>query len=220
MSVLTPRRRRTRTYLAAEARRAQILDVAKRVFSRRGYRTANVADICEAARIGRGTLYQYFENKEAVLVALMEEIAARVEKVISSRAKLATLPASRPVNTANLRTFCAGRLRQVLDAVFVDEPTLRLVLREARGQEGTVDRVVAMIDDLVFGALEADLKAAQRSGFLRDGDTRLMARFILGGIEKMCLAALSDDDPVDLDAIVETAIDLELFGLLKPEVWR
>ena len=51
-------------------RRAQILDVAKRDFVRRGYHVANVADICKEAQIGRGTLYQYFGNKRAVMLAL------------------------------------------------------------------------------------------------------------------------------------------------------
>src|SRR5688572_13620189 len=85
MSVLTPSRRRRRSYLPADARRAQILDVAKSVFARRGYHEANVADICEAARIGRGTLYQYFDNKRAVMLALMEEIEERIARVLDER---------------------------------------------------------------------------------------------------------------------------------------
>src|SRR3954447_18238183 len=76
---------RRRTYLRADVRRAQILDVAKDVFSRRGYRLANVADICAAARIGRGTLYQYFANKQDVLLALMEDLATRVRQVLDQR---------------------------------------------------------------------------------------------------------------------------------------
>jgi hypothetical protein len=66
----------------------------------------------------------------------------------------------------------------------------------------------------VIGALETDLRAAQEAGLMRPGDVRLMSRYILGGIEKMVLTALQEDDPVDLDAIVTTAIEMELFGLL------
>jgi AcrR family transcriptional regulator len=216
MSVL--RRGKRRTYLRADARRAQILDVAKGVFARRGYRVANVADICSAARIGRGTLYQYFDNKQAVLLALMEDLCARVRAVIENRPRVAEL--ARPLNPdpEAIRGFCEHRLRELLDAVFVDEETLRLMLRDARGLDVAVDDVIAMVDQIVFDALLGDLNAAQKAGFLRPGDTRLMARFILGGIEKMCLIALREDERVDLGAIVHAAVDLELFGLLSKEV--
>src|SRR5215467_11126818 len=91
MSVLTGAARartargRRRTYLRASDRREQILDVAKNVFARRGYHRANVADICEAAKIGRGTLYQYFGNKRAVLLSLLEGVSERVKNVIYGR---------------------------------------------------------------------------------------------------------------------------------------
>jgi hypothetical protein len=78
--------------------------------------------------------------------------------------------------------------------------------------------VIATIDELVFAALESDLRAAQKAGVLRAGDPRLMARYILGGVEKMVLAALAGDEKIDLDEIVQVAVQLELFGLLHPQV--
>jgi AcrR family transcriptional regulator len=220
MSVPKAAGRRRRSYLKAEDRRAQILDVAKTVFSRRGYRVANVADICRAARIGRGTLYQYFDNKRAVLLAVMKDVADRVRRVLDDRPPVAGIRGARKAPPDAIAAFCKKRLREVLDAVFVDEPTLRLILRDARGLDGAVDQVIAMIDDLVFGAIEGDLRAAQRAGVLRRCDCRLTARYILGGIEKLVLAALAADGPVDLDGIVDTAVELELFGLLTEEVRR
>lgn len=218
MSVLKEPKRR-RTYLKADVRRRQILDVAKDVFARRGYRVANVADICEAARIGRGTLYQYFDNKQAVLLALMEDLATRVRRILEERPKIGQLPASpgRPP-VEMIRAFCGKRLRQLLDAVFVDEQTLRLILRDARGLDGAVDQVIAMIDALVLGAMVEDTRAAQKAGYVRKGDPEMIARFMLGGVEKLVLHALAGDGPVDLDQIVALTIELELLGILKEEV--
>src|SRR5205823_2480480 len=56
------RREAKRSYLSGEDRRAQILDVARRLFAQEGYHDANIEDICREAGIARGTLYQYFEN--------------------------------------------------------------------------------------------------------------------------------------------------------------
>ena len=112
--------------------------------------------------------------------------------------------------------FCERRLRDLLDAVFADEATLRLLLRDGRGLDGGVDEVIGRIDDLLLAALQADLSAARAAGLLRVRDSRLTARFLLGGVEKMVLTALVSDEEVDLDAIVSTAVDLELFGMLDP----
>jgi AcrR family transcriptional regulator len=223
MSVLRPKTRqsrRQRTYLRADVRRAQILDVAKRVFVRRGYHVANVADICKEARIGRGTLYQYFDNKRAVMLALMEELAARVAQVLDARPAIGPLPGASKAPVEMIVGFCRKRLREVLDAVFADEATLRLILRDARGLDGAVDEVIATIDGLVLRAMERDIKIAQDLRLLRKGNPRLIARYLLGGVEKMVLTALANDEPVDLQSIVEVAVDLELFGILTEEVRR
>ncbi len=221
MSVLAAprqRRKRQRTYLRADARRAQILGVAKNVFARRGYHVANVADICKAAHIGRGTLYQYFENKRAVMVALMEEIESRVGQVLAARPRVAALTDVDRVPRAVVAAFCRKRLRELLDAVFIDEATLRLVLREARNLDGSVDKVIAGIDELVLESLEADLRAAQRAGVMRPVNIKLTARYIVGGVEKMVLTALGEDEPVDLDAKVPAAVERAMFGLHTDEV--
>src|ERR1044072_4183818 len=60
----------TMNYMISEARQRQILACAKRVFAERGFHAANISHICEAAGIGRGTLYQYFTNKQSVLTTI------------------------------------------------------------------------------------------------------------------------------------------------------
>ena len=218
MSVLTKRKRRT--YLRADARRAQILDVAKDVFAGRGYHDANVADICKAARIGRGTLYLYFDNKRDVLLALMEDLAKRIQRVLAERPKLEAMADLDKVPAHIIVKFAKGRLREVLDAVFVDEATLRLLLREARGADGAVDELIAMVDKLLLGAIEADTRTAQKAGVLRPGNPHHIALYILGGMEKVVMDALQRDEPIDRDALVDAAVDFEMFGLLREEVRR
>ena len=55
-------------------RRAQILDAALDVFTSYGFSKASVTDIAEAANVSRPTLYQYFDNKEAIYRAMLEKI--------------------------------------------------------------------------------------------------------------------------------------------------
>jgi AcrR family transcriptional regulator len=206
-----------RTYLRAEDRRKQILDVAKDVFAKRGVRDANVADICEAAKIGRGTLYQYFDNKNDLLRAVMDGICDRIVDTIAKRAPVATIPGVAGAPTEMIIAFCTRRVRQILDVIFADEATLRLVLRDARASmDGAVDAALGRIDAAMLGAMAADMRAAQAAGVLRaDLDAQLAARFVLGGVEKVVLAALAGEGPVDLDAIVKATVEIQMFGLLK-----
>jgi AcrR family transcriptional regulator len=213
MSVLT----RRRTYLRADARKEQLLAVAKDVFATRGVRDASVADICEAAKIGRGTLYQYFDNKDDVLRAVMDGIADRIVDAVGKRAKVSEIPGIEDAPVAMVMSFCARRVREILDVVFADAATLRLVLRETRGLDGAVEAALGRIDAAMLGAMEGDMRAAQAAGILRaDLDATLAARFVLGGVEKVVLAALAGDTPVDLDAIVRATVEIQMFGMLAP----
>jgi AcrR family transcriptional regulator len=208
---------RRRSYLPADARRAQLLDAAKRVFARRGYPAANIADICKEARVARGTLYQYFRNKRDVLIALLDDVAARVAQVLAERPSVA-IPRGTRLDVQLIVQFCRARLREMLQAVFADEATLRLLLRDARGLDGVVDRAIAKIDDMILRAMEADIRAAQAGRVMRKVPQRLAARYLLGGVEKMILTAIAADEPIDIGAIVDTAVELQLFGILHEEV--
>jgi AcrR family transcriptional regulator len=210
---------RRRSYLPADARRAQLLDAAKRVFLRRGFAAANIADICEEAGVARGTIYQYFRNKRDVLIALLDDVAARAAQVLAERPSV-KVPRGASVTAPLIVQFCRARLREMLTALFADEATLRLLLRDARGLDGVVDAAIAKIDSMILHDMEADIRTAQAGRVMRKVPPKLAARYILGGVEKMILATIAADEPLDLSAIVDTAVSLQLFGILDEEVPR
>lgn len=75
--VITPQgSRRERKKLAF---RSRIIAVAIELFSRDGIENVTVEQIAEAADIGKGTVYNYFETKEAIIVAFMVELERRVQ---------------------------------------------------------------------------------------------------------------------------------------------
>ena len=58
----------------AEARRMQILVGASQVFAEKGYHQATTKEIAKAAGVSEGTIYNYFENKRDLLVAMVNAI--------------------------------------------------------------------------------------------------------------------------------------------------
>ena len=208
------------SYLRSEARQRQILDCAKRVFAERGFHAANISHICEAAGIGRGTLYQYFANKRSVLTAILKETLARVRALMERQAQVSLAPPEKITRTVAIE-YSAAQLRDVLEVVFADEHTLRILLREAVGLDVDVEKMLGEIDDTLIAIVERSLIAAREAGFIRDLDAHAVATMVVGGVEKLALAALRSDAPVDLDQLAREATALHaigtLSGRLKPE---
>jgi AcrR family transcriptional regulator len=67
--------------------RARILDAARRVFAAHGYAAGTTNRIAAAAGLSVGSLYQYFPNKDAILVQLVDAHidagAARVDEAVA-----------------------------------------------------------------------------------------------------------------------------------------
>ena len=53
-----------------EQRKAQILSAAAKVFARKGFERATIADIAKVAGVAEGSIYNYFKNKADLLVSL------------------------------------------------------------------------------------------------------------------------------------------------------
>jgi AcrR family transcriptional regulator len=66
-----------------------ILDAAERVFGSRGFAGAKMTEIAERAGLAAGTLYNYFDSKEAIFRALLdergEELSALLDPIAAAR---------------------------------------------------------------------------------------------------------------------------------------
>ncbi len=72
--------------------RARIIATAIDLFGRHGLANVTVEHIADVADIGKGTIYNYFETKEDIVVAFMvdleQKVQAKVQKFTASRASL------------------------------------------------------------------------------------------------------------------------------------
>lgn len=207
------------SYLRSEVRQRQILQCAKRVFAERGFHAANISHICEAAGIGRGTLYQYFANKRSVLKAILRETLERVRALMEKQTlEAAAYAPPEKIARAAAIEYSAAQLRELLKVVFEDDDTLRILLREAVGLDVDIEAQLSEIDDVLIGIVERSIVAGQQAGFLRELDARAVATMIVGGVEKLALAALRGDAPVDLDRLAREATRLHAIGILSERV--
>jgi len=77
-----------RARLAASARRAQLVDVGRRVFAERGYEATSVEEIADRAGISKPIVYEHFGGKEGLYAVIVdrevEHIVSRIVEAISS----------------------------------------------------------------------------------------------------------------------------------------
>jgi TetR/AcrR family fatty acid metabolism transcriptional regulator len=207
--------------MRSEARQRQILECAKRVFAEKGFHAANVSHICAAAGIGRGTLYLYFANKKAVFTAIVRESLGRVQALMQSR-RSRSYPPPETLRRGDAIDWSARQLRRVFEVVFQDERTLRILLREAVGLDMDVERLLGEIDDVLIALVAADLADSQAGGIVRaDLDPHLTATLMVGGAEKLALAALRNaesPEPVDIGRLALETTRLHLVGILSDRV--
>lgn len=61
-----------------EIKRKQILDTALNLFSDSGFHATSISKIAKEAGISKGLMYNYFESKEALLFAIVDEISTEI----------------------------------------------------------------------------------------------------------------------------------------------
>ena len=66
------------TRLPAVERREQIVDVAISAFARHGYHGTSMNDVADAAGVTKPVLYQHFRSKQALYLALIDEVGHRM----------------------------------------------------------------------------------------------------------------------------------------------
>lgn len=76
-----------RSELEKERRRNDILNAAEKLFFSKGYESVSLKDIAKEAKLGRSTLYLYFENKEELFFAIVLRGALILNATIKKEVK-------------------------------------------------------------------------------------------------------------------------------------
>jgi AcrR family transcriptional regulator len=106
-----------RSHMTVEA----ILEATTHILTEEGYDKANTNRIAERAGISIGSLYQYFPNKESLIVALMEQHSNEIAELVESKLQ--------HLFDAPLETAIPELVRAVIAAHAIN-PRLHQVLNE------------------------------------------------------------------------------------------
>jgi AcrR family transcriptional regulator len=178
----------------AQWRRQRLLDAALAVFVDKGVDGATVKDVTAAAGVTQGLLYHYFDGKDALVLAILEE-----RGFLSELRRLLAGPPGRPAGVV-LPELAAGFRRLLAEhaelvALFFAASRANRAVRA--GLHGFVAEGQRLLADY--------LAARVAAGELRPHDTRAAAQLLLSTV------ALGQVTGADVDPAA--VVDVLLHGL-------
>ncbi len=172
--------------------RDAILDTAARLVAEHGLRSATMSQIADRAGIGRATLYKYFPNVEAILLAWHgRQVTCHLEELAELR-DCAIEPRER------LEAVVAGYAMIVHESHGHHEPALAAFRHRDEQVAAAEERLRTMIRELVAAAVAA--------GDVRDDVPP-------GELASYCLHALALAGQLPSRAAVHRLVDVVLGGL-------
>jgi AcrR family transcriptional regulator len=157
------------------ATRERILDAALEVFARKGYHRAIVDDIVRASRTSKGAVYHHFPNKEAIVLALVDDFAARLAGSVAA--------AIAEQRGALAKVECA--LRAALATFADDERLARLILLEPVSLGPAYQAKRAAVTDRLVALIQSHLDEAVADGSIPPLDTRVATLAWLGAVNEI-----------------------------------
>ena len=186
-------------------RREEILAAAKAVFADRGFHATTIADVAKAAGISYGSIYWYFESKDALFHALMDH---------QEQALRATIERSVGQMTAvdNVELFRMA-VRATFEFFEADRDVVKLLFRDSLVLGDRFDRHLAGIYEGFVADIEKTIAAAQAAGHVVDAPPRMIAFSVGALISQLALRRLSTDDGLPADVVADYVVTLLLDGL-------
>jgi len=157
------------------SRRAQILDGAARVFARKGFHAATTKEIADAADVSEGTIYNYFDSKDDLLLHMMARLRAEEQRSID----LAPDKMEQALSL-DLRELVQEVLLARQTFAFQNRSMLRAVISEILVDRDFADRYYEEMVVPTLQLLENHLEARIDRGEIRSVDVPLFARHLLG----------------------------------------
>jgi AcrR family transcriptional regulator len=187
---------------AKELFRRAVLDAAEEVFAEHGYHRARIQDIAKRARVGVGTIYNHFAQKEDVLAALLvergDEIHAELER--------------RPSDPDEFEPQFRARFGRVVSFLARHNQFFRLAASVGLlGEEPAVNAPIVDIHREQEARMRATVDAMLADGIaqkaLAPHPVASLARFLRGAMKQVLLGTAQDGGDLEKEA----AWALELF---------
>jgi TetR/AcrR family fatty acid metabolism transcriptional regulator len=188
------------------ARKHQILDAAARVFASKGFHAATIKDVARDAGIADGTIYNYFDNKTALLFAIFE----RMRDTLQPRAVFAEL---RPDDVRGaVRAFVSLPLMALRGDNF---DLFRIVMSEIMVNDALRTQYAQQVLAPTLSIADIAFQHWADQGLIRTAAGPLVVRALSGMVMGLMLQHIMGDELLrtQWDTLPDTLTDLIMQGI-------
>ena len=170
----------TKKKMDPDLRKKSILACAKKLFSKNGYYETQISDIVKEADIARGTLYQYFKNKDDIFETLMNNFYRQWEDTVS------LVNAGIDLKTIDPVEFFRYRVKMTLVFFESDADLCNIVLKMGQGLSKHFDSIIKIFEKKIVNLISGDLELGIRNGNVRnDLNVEIAASLLSGAIMRV-----------------------------------
>ena len=153
----------------------EIIEAALDLFSVQGFEATSVSQIADAVGIRKASLYSHFENKQAILDALVQEVLKQYgERSLFARADLENDVGNLPQTSDAAVKMIQEQIRYILHDPSISRARKMLVIEQFRNQEMAKLQTKQNYFD-VMGYFTTLMKQLIRRGVLVKSDPEIMA---------------------------------------------
>jgi AcrR family transcriptional regulator len=177
-----------------QATRAHLIEVATRLFAARGYEATSIEAVLAESGVSRGSLYHHFPGKDALFLAVLEDVGAGVEAQVRATMEAASDPVA-GLRAAALAWVKLSGDQVVQQIMLIDAPA---VLGWQRWRE--------LDEQGPLGVIKAVLGYAAAEGRIEPRHADAFAHIVLAAINEITLMIARADNPAGALAAGQSAV--------------
>ncbi len=191
--------------LVVRARREQIVEAATRVFAQKGFRRATTREVAREAGVSEGTIYNYFEGKDALLMAILERLNETERRAEDFEEGMAT----------DFPGFLKEYLRRRMSFIWENREVFRVVLSEMLVNAELRELYLRRVVEPTMRIAEENFRSRMEQGEVRETDAPLTTRSVAGAVLGVLVLGLLGDEEVGsrADEIPDVLAGLLVHGL-------
>ena len=183
-----------------------LMNAALELFLEKGFHPTRIEDIVARAKVGKGTFYLYYKNKEEVVEQCMNNFRTEIGETLNwVHANIES--------DGGVKEVFLNEARMLADTLFSNKVAGKFLLREGRAVAPEIDRKMSAYFLELVEISEQTLAMAMAVGLIKQLNPRVTAICIVGGIVQIFQHWLEGDVEEDVDYLVEETVNFYMSAL-------
>ncbi|MBL7189349.1 MAG: TetR/AcrR family transcriptional regulator [Phycisphaerae bacterium] len=187
----------------------EILAVALKLFSEKGFHNVSMQEIAEESEFAVGTLYKFFEGKESLFAALMGSCAGRISDI------LMPILEEEVDERKRISNYIKAHEQIIADHV----PTIRLYLSENLSSALTVRPDVEpetdAVREIIHQKLSDIFKSGMRKGIFKDAGPWMATLSLSAMLESFVFAVIKSPGQISVEDGLSRVEEIFFKGSLR-----